>query len=350
MQTIFFNSLTCKLVNPLVIFLFTFLIYGCTESNSPVVEVSESTKVSGNITTDTVWDIAHSPYIAEGDITVEKNATLTLQPGVEVRFDGFYELIVKGVLIADGMTEIQQPEANNLRLRTLDNCIITFTSNNPAPEIKDWKGIKFQNTNDNRSLLRYIKVEYAKIGIDIFSSSPKIMHCFIMNNYRGIQSHSTKSIIINNLIKDNIIGISSEEREPDWITITKNIITQNETGIILFVGGTIKQNNLADNLGYAVRVIRRIVTGGQRIVNARYNWWGTIVIDDIEQQIYDNLDDPHLVLVSFVPFAKSPFTDAGPNAPLSIQVQKLENPRVEANEYPYEVIHGNLPKTLDFEP
>ena len=59
--------------------------------------------VSGNITTDTVWDLAEG-YTIVGDITIDSNVSLTIAPGVEVqsvegaRLDtGF-----RGTLIVDG--------------------------------------------------------------------------------------------------------------------------------------------------------------------------------------------------------------------------------------------------------
>ena len=53
------------------------------------------TYVSGNITSNTTWGVAGSPYIVTGDITVyhtsrtygEYFRKLTIEPGVEVRFN-----------------------------------------------------------------------------------------------------------------------------------------------------------------------------------------------------------------------------------------------------------------------
>ena len=53
----------------------------------PVPHSIGDTIVGGFITTDTVWDIGGSPYIAEQSILVMDGATLTIEPGVEVRFD-----------------------------------------------------------------------------------------------------------------------------------------------------------------------------------------------------------------------------------------------------------------------
>ncbi len=53
------------------------------------------THVSGNITSDTTWAVAGSPYIVTGDVTVyhtsrsngEQVCRLTVEPGVEIRFE-----------------------------------------------------------------------------------------------------------------------------------------------------------------------------------------------------------------------------------------------------------------------
>jgi hypothetical protein len=46
----------------------------------------EATIVGGIINTDTSWTTAGSPYEATSIVTVVPNVTLTIEPGVEVRF------------------------------------------------------------------------------------------------------------------------------------------------------------------------------------------------------------------------------------------------------------------------
>lgn len=84
--------------------------------------VHADTNVSGNITTDTTWTLANSPYIVTGTVQVVEGATLTIDPGVTVKFNKDTFLRIGGELIAEG-TETQ---------------MITFTANEPAPEAGDW--------------------------------------------------------------------------------------------------------------------------------------------------------------------------------------------------------------------
>ena len=64
--------------------------------------VRADTFVQDNITTDTTWTTAKSPYIIVGDITIVKNATLTIEPGVVVKFSEGFSLTAEGNLSAAG--------------------------------------------------------------------------------------------------------------------------------------------------------------------------------------------------------------------------------------------------------
>ena len=72
--------------------LFSFMI------TSPI----SATDVSGPITSNTLWTVANSPYVVTGNILVMEGVTLTIEPGVEVRFDASKALQVNGTLVARG--------------------------------------------------------------------------------------------------------------------------------------------------------------------------------------------------------------------------------------------------------
>jgi hypothetical protein len=315
---------------------------GCAENPETPPE-NKQTTVSGIIETDTTWTKENSPYSVVGDILVKRGATLTIQPGVEVRFDGFYSLTVQGILIADGMSNVQQLKENpeniaieqGIKPQILDfksqkethkhvnsqapqqlplvyssPDVILFTSNKSAPEMKDWKGVVFDNTNDDNSLLRYVKIQYADTGIYSSSSKPQVLDCTIRKNQNGITLNSLSPIINYCIITDNIHGIVIEYTATVGHTtnIKKNIITSNEIGIITYLPySLIEQNNIIANLEYAL-----INKHFGEVVYAYYNWWGTTDTKRISEQIYDKDDDAKLGSVLFEPILNSEVIDAGP--------------------------------------
>lgn len=87
------------------------------------------------------WTLDRSPYVVVDDITVPEGETLTIEAGVEVRFESDYWLDVYGSLSAAGTQD--QP--------------ITFTSDRKYPG--DWKGIYFEATA-GASTMAYCVVEF----------------------------------------------------------------------------------------------------------------------------------------------------------------------------------------------
>jgi len=75
-----------------------------------------------------------------------EGVTLTIEPGVTVKFDGYYYIQVDGSLAAIG---------------TVDRRIL-FTSNQTDPAIGDWKYIRLSDTNDDETTrLEYTTIEFA---------------------------------------------------------------------------------------------------------------------------------------------------------------------------------------------
>ena len=66
---------------------------GRAELNQPT-----NTNVGGPITQNTTWTAANSPYIAISSVVVMPGVTLTIEPGVEVRFNAQRALVVNGTL------------------------------------------------------------------------------------------------------------------------------------------------------------------------------------------------------------------------------------------------------------
>jgi len=192
--------------------------------------IDNGTEVSGT------WTIANSPYNINGLATVPPGNTLSIDPGVEIRFktgdDFSYHtdesvdvglLYVKGRLIAEG-TSSQR---------------ITFTRQGDSG---NWGCIAFSETAYPSSSFKYCKVEYANSISGLESDSydgalsfrnPKvsISHSEITaNNNHGIYANHATFIIQNCIIANNTlrgIYIGYPNKSSDTIIITNNTIVGN---------------------------------------------------------------------------------------------------------------------------
>ncbi len=102
------------------------------------------------------WTLAGSPYQIQGVITVPYGQTLTIQPGVEVVFQGLYHLYVNGMLDAEGTAN--QP----IVFRAQDT---TGWYNDAMPQ-GGWRGIHFYYAPPNdSSQLKYCHIQDTKHGV-----------------------------------------------------------------------------------------------------------------------------------------------------------------------------------------
>ncbi|MBU0520259.1 right-handed parallel beta-helix repeat-containing protein [bacterium] len=143
------------------------------------------------------WTLAGSPYLVEGEIAVEENTSLAIDPGVVVDFQGYYKLVVNGWLVAEGTAEDS----------------IHFTAANPS---EGWHGIRFTNAPDSSRLI-FCTIQYGCSadsdsvnwggGIHCVNSNPVIRHCLISGNSAviggGICCLNSNPTIENCTIREN---------------------------------------------------------------------------------------------------------------------------------------------------
>ena len=186
-----------------------------------------ATDVSGPISADVTWTATgDSIYRIIGDITIEYDATLTVEPGVKVYFAGAYRILVNGTLNAIG---------------TITDSII-FRHEIPGQR---HHSIDFESTS-TQSIMQYCLItdgtagEGQGGGIFISNSSPIIRHCSIINNlaYWGggiFIVRSSQAVIEKNIIAHNTAdnlgggigcdgGYSTNINEP---IISNNLIYNN---------------------------------------------------------------------------------------------------------------------------
>lgn len=94
------------------------------------------------------------------DVTVNSGVTLTIAPETTMLFANGTKLIVNGKLIADGT-------GAPLRINFYSAASSSFT---------DWEGIQFTSGSNDDSIIRYAKIQNARIGLDINEADPTIDH------------------------------------------------------------------------------------------------------------------------------------------------------------------------------
>ncbi len=142
-----------------------------------------------------IWDADFSPYIVTGNVTVPDGLTLTIEAGVEVKFNSDRMMTVNGTLVAEG-TETER---------------ITFTSSQGTPAPGDWRYLSFDGA-DSGCTLDNCDLSYGGtyawtciIGIGAGGSNVEISNSTISHSSAyGIFSYNSGSPTITNCtIHDN---------------------------------------------------------------------------------------------------------------------------------------------------
>ncbi|MFC1704661.1 right-handed parallel beta-helix repeat-containing protein, partial [Candidatus Omnitrophota bacterium] len=165
----------------------------------------EGTEVSGEVGGQT-WTKEGNPYTVVGYLYVSEGTTLTIEPGVEVQFDG-WGMCVDGILHAVGTPE--------------------------EKIILDCGMIHIHGITTGGSIIQHATIQNAAYGAPLviqgMSSPPfRLSHSIIHNNEEAL-SVSGNAEIYNNTITQNVAGAIHVAQS---VVIKNNIITENgEYGI-----------------------------------------------------------------------------------------------------------------------
>lgn len=311
------------------------------------------TDLSGGVAADTILTAANSPYFVSANYTIASGFTLTIEPGVHIRFASGVGIEVRGHLEAVGTASAP----------------IVFTAADPSTATQGaWSGIHIANQLGGSATIQYAEIAFAVIGIsidccdgggpveiydtifesnstgatagfsrDFFSlyyrctfldniqglkSIEKIIaYSKFINNSYGIKDADTTSVYFSvfeghtnaavngesgalqfSTIMNNNIGIDDSFA---GLTITKNLIYNNQIGVRravdgLFTNPPVNNNNLFDNTN------QNIINNVSQNLDATNNWWGTTDTTAIEAGIFDFFDDATLGVVTYSPFLNAP--------------------------------------------
>jgi len=156
-------------------------------TNTDGLKVVGSTAYAAN-----VWHDVGVPYIATGSPTIHSGGGLSIDDGVEVRFENGVYFNVNGTLDATGTSG--------------DG--VLFTRRDATDE---WSGLQYNSTAGG--LLQYCTIEHATRydGIALYANGalPGVEHCLFRNNDTGLYCRNveTPALSVPNTFQDNILGI-----------------------------------------------------------------------------------------------------------------------------------------------
>jgi len=284
-----------KMINQILFILIITLL-----SQALIAQTNVSGEVSG------IWELANSPYIVVGDISIVGDSLLVIEAGVEVKFDGFYQFVAWGILSAVG-TESEP---------------ILFTSNATTPNPGDWYNIELSEF----CIIQHCIVEYAgqpepstnKFAIRLNGDCEILNNIIRHNNVSGIGAIYESSIIRGNLIYDNSTdffvgaGIYSQ-----WSSakIINNTIADNSFGGMLHQANsdslTVINNIIVNNSGVGFQYDQ---VAGSPFPIADYNdvWENTPNYAGLTAGAYSISEDPLFVGTGdYHLTADSPCIDSG---------------------------------------
>ena len=156
------------------LFFLAILVFAATASNA--------TNVSGGIYANTTWTLANSPYIVTDTLVVFPGVTLTIEPGVVVKFDtNVYMEIRQATLIAQGTAADS----------------ITFTANTISPTMGYWDCIYLNHCPDTNKF-NYCNIRYGFSGIYSYMSNPfTIRNSSFDNNNVGVNGNAYSKLFFD---------------------------------------------------------------------------------------------------------------------------------------------------------
>ena len=185
------------------------------------------TNVSGVITSNTTWSLINSPYIVTSNILVSSGVTLTIEPGVTIKFNSGLYIKNEGIITAVGTSSNK----------------ITFESSANSPVKSDWSGIRIRSTGGSAidgsqnyssgSQFKYVVIKHADIGLYIYDAGLHVSYTEFDSNKYGVEIRKTDGVVIDfSTFTGNTAGVWSEYEDyssGDSVSIISNTYLSNNT-------------------------------------------------------------------------------------------------------------------------
>lgn len=244
----------CKLLRIAISTLSVFILF-IIPSNSHA-----ATSITDDVDTNTTWVLASSPYVIENSIDILSGATLTIEPGVVIKFvpsSSFFKstINVSGKIVANG-TQVNPIHFTSSYDDTIggdtDNyqsCYeptdeygnviggeVCETYDSGDPSVEDWGEIYFNNSNG--STLKNAFTRYNKYGLALYQSTVDFENVNISESKDALTIYESSRLNFSNLnisnIYDDPVAIFNDSSFMGDKLKVENIFSNNTDVIVVF--------------------------------------------------------------------------------------------------------------------
>lgn len=236
-------------------------------------------QITTNVSVNTTWGptgtVVGTTFWVRNSMAINPGVTLTIQPGVVVKFDNSRSLTVNGTLtaigtVADTIVFTSIHDDNNRAGDTNTN------GNTTLPNPSDWFYLRFADASPDNSQLTFCDIRYAGAGangaLSFDNSSHSITNCVIRRSHYGVDCQGTSAPTLTNT------SIEASTQTPIVIDLTANPVFSS----LVFSSA----NNQYDAIGLRGGTLATIATlpkrgatiGGNTIGNVTYVLLGSLTI------------------------------------------------------------------------
>lgn len=209
------------------------------------------TTAPDQINVNTSWTVADSPYYVPTTTVVDEGVTLTIEPGVVVKFGIYSGIYVNGVLEANGT-----PSEPIIFTSYFDDSVggdTNMDGEDTAPSSLDWKGISFFNTSLDSNISN-IEMRFADYGLANFGKNLNVFDSKFSYMNSGLVSFDGSMNTLSNVTFRNIIryAISLYNKSKlNGENINISYLDEYGDGIDLFEGSNLilKNSSLQGSIG-----------------------------------------------------------------------------------------------------
>jgi len=251
-----------------------------------------ATPKCGGICTES-WNLAGSPYVVTCDTTVGAGCTLTIDAGVEVRFQASTDLTIEGTLDVNGIS----------------GSPALFTSDSVTPASGDWDYIDLRSAAI--ATFDFATVEYADRGIYMLNDSVATLNDVTvrLNNW-GLWADTTPTVTLNSVTVEHSTYDGMRARRASITGTGTSFVNNNRHGVQVEAMDPSDSISLHDGEIHSNGSLGLLATGGTDVerffLDVRNNWWGTTDPASIAAAIQDHVDASTLPVADHCDYLDGP--------------------------------------------